>query len=166
MTAKKEAKAKRECGFCHKSGHNIRSCEERKASEAAGAPAETVHGGASTALALVEASTNSAEALAPGAAHMPIEFEEASKQVHVNGTTLRLMIREFESGLANMTLRFQREATGAKDIQFDQEVGVKLYELVGWALQRLAARQPGLRVSSTSKVNGAGSHAKAEAAAR
>lgn len=149
--AKKE-EHKRVCGFCHKPGHNVRSCGDRKAAEAsAGGSQETV----STSTAMVPANPvgDEAQMSVPGKSHMPVEFEEASKQVHVNGTSLRLSLREFDTGIANLTLRFQTEAYGAKDIALDIEVASKLYELLGWALQRQAAKMRDSKLQPA-KLNG------------
>jgi hypothetical protein len=154
MSTKKESKHVRTCGFCHAEGHNVRSCPKKKAAEAAGQPAVAA-AAPSTALALVETPTMSEGS--PGAAHMPIEFEETKRQVHCNGTTLCLSYRTFDAGLSQLTLRFQREAAGAKDIQFDQEVAVKLYELLGWAMQRQSIRTADLKaLAHRTSANGAG----------
>jgi len=136
--AKKE-KQKRVCGFCQKSGHNIRSCEVKKAGGSGGESVETVTTATSSSTALVpmmevEAATGVANP------HMPIEFEEAVKQVNINGTSLRLSCREFDSGQASLTLRFHREGSVPKDLQLDVELASKLYKLLGWALQRQAAK--------------------------
>lgn len=70
-----------------------------------------------------------------------VEFEEAVKQVVVDGTSMRLACREFDAGKADFSLRVQKEIYGAQNMQFSVEVASKLYELLGWALQRQATRQ-------------------------
>jgi hypothetical protein len=151
MSGKKE-KAKRTCGHCHQSGHNIRSCPQKKAAEAAGGASPVM----STALALAEPPVTASADAASGLGHQPIEFEELVKQVYVNGTMVRLSVREFETGVASMTLRFQREGQTPKEAQFDQDVAVKLYELLAWALQRRAVRSADVKaLPQRSQPNGA-----------
>lgn len=154
--AKKENK--RVCGFCQEGGHNIRSCKKKKASEAvSGNDPERVAAAPSSSTALMAISATSemtsADTAPSGVAHLPISFRADIRQEHVNGTTLRLDVREFDSGLFEMTLRFQREATGAKDIKLDFEVAAKLYEMLGHALQKQVAQKRG-EVETRGKPNG------------
>jgi hypothetical protein len=140
--AKKE---KRECSYCHGYGHNKRTCTKRLADESVGGSplVEPVVAAVatSTALVTVEPQASVSDMPSPGIVHQPIEFEEAVKQVHVNGTTLRLAVREFDSGIADLAFRITRAGGKPQEISVDQEVGVKLWEMFGWALQQLAARR-------------------------
>ena len=151
-TKKGTGTAKRTCSICEKAGHNQRTCPDRKTS-----PEETELQSAapkarasSHALALVDSVPTGAHV-----PHLPLEFEENSKQIHVNGTTLKLTMREYEQGVPNFTVRYQREDKGATDINLDQEGLLKLYELAGWALQRTATTSKALPVRAAAPhVNG------------
>lgn len=148
-------KAKRACSYCQVQGHNARTCEKKKADEAAGVVrslAPVPSPSSSTALAVVDPTPQ--ETPSPAMAHQPIEYEEAVKQVHVNGTTLRLAVREFESGLADLLFRITRGGGKPQDISFDQEVGAKAYEMLGWALQQIAARRNLKSAAHRSPTNG------------
>jgi hypothetical protein len=155
--AKKE-KEKRVCGYCQGMGHNQRTCPDKKAAEASGelASGETVTTSAprETSLALLETPTSSPEPSNPGLVHQPIEFEEAIKQVHVNGTTLRLAVREFDAGIADLALRITRAGGKPQEVSFDQDVGAKTYEMLGWALQQIAARRNLKALPHRSQTNG------------
>lgn len=175
------AKSKRECSFCHQAGHNQRTCRKKREADAeseagtASSPvlAEAVPVAASSSRALVPARAKTPPKTAPvevpapnnelavvdanspsTALHLPIEFEGADKQVHHNGTTLRLTYREYEAGVTNITLRFQRETAGAKDIQLDIEVAAKLYELLAWVLQRHQVTRARVTEAKSAKSNG------------
>lgn len=140
-----KAKQKRVCGLCGKSGHNARTCSmnPKVKAKAAGAKAPSAPPVAATMAALVPVPTtlSAAEERDFGA----IEFEEAVRQVRVNGTSLRMSCREpLDAGTADFLVRIQKDVMGAQNLQLDVEEASKLYELLGWGLQRQAARAKAL----------------------
>ena len=132
---KRKKAQKRICGFCHESGHNVRTCPKKKASEGpilsrtATPSSPPTHVAARDLLVEVNVET----------APMPVEFEETVKQVHLNGTTFRLAMRDHD-GTNTLFLRAQPQRGEPKDIPLDTETATKLYELLGWGLQRQVAR--------------------------
>jgi len=147
-------KVKRECTFCHKAGHNQRTCEEKKAAEASGHPVVPTAAPSASSLALVDQLATPQEVTA-ALVHQPVEFEEAVKQVHANGTTLRMVVREFPGGVAELVLRTTRAGGKSVDLSFDLDAGAKSYELFGWALQLVAARRNLKTVQHRAQTNGA-----------
>lgn len=160
MATKKETN-KRVCGFCHQSGHNIRSCEKRKAAEAAnGGHVETAAAPAapvsSTALVPVTAPGGSDLAATTGTPHRPIEFRAEIEQEYIDGTLIRTEVRAFKSGLAEMTLRFTRESTGEKaEWKMSWETASKLHEMLTGSLQKEVARRKG-EAEQRTRPNGVG----------
>jgi hypothetical protein len=132
-----KTKQKRVCGLCEKSGHNARTCalnpkNKNKTPSAAPPPV--------AALAVVQMpqtqGLTAAEERDFGGA---VEFEEAVKQVCIDGVALRMSCREFDGGAA-FSVDIRREDRGTQRLQLNVEVASKLCELLTWGLQRQAAR--------------------------
>jgi hypothetical protein len=146
-----KTKGKRICGTCHKPGHNSRTCPVKKAAMANGASPSQPQ--------ISEAPISTPPTALASTANVPMEFEGAFRTIPVGDTILRVEVRETAQGLSQMTVRVeQRDRATGQDRITDLvlghvEVAGKMYELLGWALQRHAVRAKMALNARTNGVN-------------
>lgn len=132
----------RTCSFCHKHGHNVRTCEKAKKAKMTEQPTEKAKVGSTSK----PATANGSAAVANGSTALirveennglSADFEETIRTLQAGPNTLmRAVLRDTLGDGVSILLSLRKEGVGTKEINFDLETAVKAYELLGWALRK------------------------------
>lgn len=129
----KTGKGNRQCGYCKKTGHNMRTCTLRKEA--------TPEGTAVMAVSIPQETPRGAPMPVESGVSMPASFEEQRIQSHFHGQTLSVAAREYQNGSSTVAIRHTPEASSPKELLLDLTGAAQLHQMLTQLLQRHVAAQ-------------------------